>query len=391
MGRATSSTSLRARPSLIAQAQKQSRGSKLSEKVKAAAAEHTRASRSSQAADRAPKQRIREAQRSVLASPPRASRAVVKVAKSSQGLKRAHQGTTSLRPKSANKEAVKEVRSRPKLTPKQAVEHPPSPRSPSASSRSSCSSEVQITNIVTPAKRPRTDMTENVMSPNSGFQAAVTEKLQALCGEHEDAKVLAEYIVVMAAGNKGREEMAGELQDFFPDKTQVKEFVKWVEECKWKFLTGGPSPQMAPSKAPQSGAGSLRNGSASSAASKPHDTQVRPGHVVTRRVSLQPHPSFAESSSPAPPPANNPPPPVRSAVASGAMLASPVASSPSKREKNELLESMTQQLQLILTKLSDRTLNDETREKYQALAQSIQTQMAKISRPKVTRAPPRRR
>lgn len=48
---------------------------------------------------------------------------------------------------------------------------------------------------------------------------------------------------------------------------------------------------------------------------------------------------------------------------------------------------MTKQLQVILTKLNDKTLNDEMREKYQALAQNIQVQMAKISRPQ---APKRR-
>eukprot|EP00421_Protoceratium_reticulatum_P050813 CAMPEP_0168455786 /NCGR_PEP_ID=MMETSP0228-20121227/50936_1 /TAXON_ID=133427 /ORGANISM="Protoceratium reticulatum, Strain CCCM 535 (=CCMP 1889)" /LENGTH=72 /DNA_ID=CAMNT_0008470655 /DNA_START=11 /DNA_END=227 /DNA_ORIENTATION=- len=42
---------------------------------------------------------------------------------------------------------------------------------------------------------------------------------------------------------------------------------------------------------------------------------------------------------------------------------------------------MTKQLQVILTKLSDKSLTDEIREKYQALAQNVQTQMAKISKP----------
>merc|ERR1712232_934068 len=66
----------------------------------------------------------------------------------------------------------------------------------------------------------------------------------------------------------------------------------------------------------------------------------------------------------------------------------PGSGNPVRREKNELLENMTRQLQTILTKLGDRNLDDETREKYQILAQNIQTQMAKISKPQ---APPRRR
>jgi len=48
---------------------------------------------------------------------------------------------------------------------------------------------------------------------------------------------------------------------------------------------------------------------------------------------------------------------------------------------NDLLERMTKQLQQILTKLSDRSLSGETREKYDTLAQNIQLQIAKISKP----------
>jgi len=78
---------------------------------------------------------------------------------------------------------------------------------------------------------------------------------------------------------------------------------------------------------------------------------------------------------------------VFSKAAAASAAASRQASHPVKHNKNELLENMTKQLQVILTKLNDKTLNDEMREKYQALAQNIQVQMAKISRPQ---APKRR-
>jgi len=249
------------------------------------------------------------------------------------------------------------------------------------------------------------------------FQTAVLERLNNLCGEHEDAKVLAEYIVVMVAGNKGREEMASELRPFFSDQAQADSFVDWVEECKWKFLTGGPSPQnmlqrnnsSPPVKNAKESAQTVpaatramltpnaefqplpRAAGATSAGATV--AAVRPGpHVaVTNRVVLQPNPHFDAS-------------PMNSSPASGVTKGSPSAptpmrqtasspgsfkgqrtavasANPVKREKNELLENMTKQLQVILTKLNDRSLNDETREKYQAMAQSIQTQMAKISRP----------
>lgn len=161
------------------------------------------------------------------------------------------------------------------------------------------------------------------------FQAAVLEKLWAMCGEHEDAKVLAEYIVVMIAGNKSREEMSVELKPFFQDQVQAESFIDWVEECKWKFLTGGPSPQKPEGSGQlsrQASTGSSRGSLASPMVSKraaatsgdsPRTAaevlaraRLRPGggakvsssqpavkrgpHVaVTSRVVLQPNPSFS--------------------------------------------------------------------------------------------------
>jgi hypothetical protein len=227
-----------------------------------------------------------------------------------------------------------------------------------------------------------------------GFQAAVLERLKQLCGDHEDAHVLAEYIVVMVAGNKGREDMAEEMKPFFSDKVQADSFVTWVEECKWKFLTGGPSPIGVPKAGVAVGSSPPQQAkvavsptmtgletsrlAAQARIVEQRTVRPRPHVAVTSRVVLQPNPHFDAAPSPLP---------VKTAaiVSPGkttyAKASSPKPFSGNKREKNELLENMTRQLQTILTKLQDPNLNDETREKYQALAQNIQTQMAKISKP----------
>lgn len=241
----------------------------------------------------------------------------------------------------------------------------------------------------------------------SSFQAAILDRLRALCGEHEDAKVLAEYIVVMVAGSKGKEEMSHELKPFFSDQAQAESFVEWVEECKWTFLTGSPSPTKPRAGSPAGAAAASSSKSAARAAApdpsaglhsppahaassssarprpaagtEPNGSAKQRGpHVaVTSKIVLQPNPDFA-------------PGPVSEAVspAARASVTSPTAASKAQSvSKNELLENMTRQLQLILTKLSDKTLTDDVRERYQALAQSIQQQMSKLTRP----AAPRRR
>lgn len=276
-----------------------------------------------------------------------------------------------------------------------------------------------------------------------GFQDLVLERLRSLCGENEDAKVLAEYIVVMVAGAKGRDEMARELKPFFQDQAQAESFVDWVEECKWKFLTGGPSPAAA--RTVSTAAGSTHQQAASgSSASRPcppadfwgpappgqsaassssgtgrsssrqvetGGSKLRSPHVaVTSRVVLQPNPNFDDSppsspsekrpsgvgftkaaakSIPAVPATASAPPPMATKPAAVTSKPDPAVSAPvakssapapaARGQKNELLHNMTNQLQLILTKLQDKSLPDETREKYQALAQNIQVQMAKIT------------
>mmetsp|Transcript_46140 Transcript_46140/g.142924 ORF Transcript_46140/g.142924 Transcript_46140/m.142924 type:complete len:302 (+) Transcript_46140:118-1023(+) len=292
----------------------------------------------------------------------------------------------------------------------------------------------------------------------STFQAAVLEQLRAMCGDHEDAKVLAEYIVVMVAGNKGREEMTVELQPFFQAQAQAESFVNWVEECKWKFLTGASpsppkqhvvaeSPPPSPSPTPRSAAGPevfVQRAPAANVSTSPQRAR-RPspaaGSSAAISVSASPSPTASTrsklsmeagsvfevpplsavgvagsrslaASAPAPRPTARPAAApataqVRSSGASSAPLfqrvrtasslgvssvsgpasskatfgASRPHSTHGLRQKQELLKNMTKQLQVILTKLNDKSLNDSMREKYQALAQNIHTQMAKLTPP----------
>lgn len=331
----------------------------------------------------------------------------------------------------------------------------------SASKRQRIAKPLTVTEPVLP---PSTATRSGVVTPPRAagtadertFQAAVLERLRAMCGEHEDAKVLAEYIVVMVAGNKGREEMTVELRPFFQDQAQAESFVEWVEECKWKFLTGEPSPTKppggetrSPPRSPRPIPGSLTQaGDVSKSPTSKQEVGVvstayaavasvvaspaAPPSVPTRvnsvlcsdfknsavsvgsvfevpvtpvaaakasaqinvpgRTPLQSAQCF-EGSPPPQAPARVPVSTQQGKTLSASSLAvGPVFSktaaaartvggNPVRREKTELLKNMTKQLQAILTKLSDKSLKDEVREKYQALAQNVQTQMAKISRP----------
>jgi len=256
-----------------------------------------------------------------------------------------------------------------------------SSRSHSRSSRSTTPSErARSVSINKDAGDAVTDsLVDEVGSTRGGFQQVVLDQLRILCKEYEGAEVLAEYIVAMVAGNKGRGDIASELEPFFKDAAQATSFAGWVEEVKVKFLTGGPLPGMGSS--PPKATNALGAGNSGNA--------FGPHVAVTKRAVLQPSPSFnadpatAVSVSASLAPQNRvasvvtaPRPVVRASklVGSSVMISKP-------GDKKHLLENMTRQLQAILTKLNDPDMKDETREKYQALAQSVQTQMAKITRP----------
>mmetsp|Transcript_114857 Transcript_114857/g.228585 ORF Transcript_114857/g.228585 Transcript_114857/m.228585 type:complete len:530 (-) Transcript_114857:118-1707(-) len=238
----------------------------------------------------------------------------------------------------------------------------------------------------------------------TSFQAAVLERLWAMCGQHEDAKVLAEYVVVMVAGNKGRDEMTLELKPFFQSEAQACSFVDWVEEAKWRFLTGGPTgePQLdrqggvvvgcisADAPRPASYARSRASAPVVSRLDRRAHIQRLPnaGTVFEVGSNLW-HPAHVAAAVKRSSMHANPTQLVHAAAAvwpghlslgrsDGAPQRSPSAVEV-RRERNELLVSMTRQLQQILPKLSDRSLSHAAREKYQDLAHSIQAQMAKLT------------
>lgn len=412
-----------------------------------------------------------------------AAAAARQAAKDARGRRRASRSNTAITqrggsPSSRSSSLEEETRERPPAkrarVSLQPAASPPSPQSPvsmvpsspddprgskeSGRKRQDDSSPPPVSRKVKVKASSSSGTAAAAASEDGTFQAAVLERLRSLCGEHEDAKVLAEYIVVMVAGNKGREEMCVELKPFFQDRAQADSFVEWVEETKWKFLTGTRAPERSNGSNPaQGGTAASRTrsqppqgspapqGSHSqipaqvTQPSKPMLTPahsvvpipqgsrarltpnldfqtpppvqpqpvVRPGpHVaITNKCVLQPNPNFDASPPltpaprdvpvqpvmrPSPLATQQPTQPLNPSFSKAAASVARVGPHPVRREKNELLESMTKQLQLILTKLSDKGLNDETREKYQAMAQSVQTQMAKISKPQAT-APPRRR
>lgn len=258
--------------------------------------------------------------------------------------------------------------------------------------RSSSRSHSRSSRSTTPSQRARSvsinkdidSLVEESGSTRGGFQQVVLDQLRILCKEYEGAEVLAEYIVAMVAGNKGRSDIASELEPFFKDAAQATSFAGWVEEVKVKFLTGGPLPKSSPGmvSSPQKAATSSNTSAAANSG-----VSFGPHVAVTKRAVLQPSPRFnadpatAVSVSAALAPQNRATSVVTSArpVVRASKLVGTSLSKPG--DKKHLLENMTRQLQTILTKLNDPNMQDETREKYQALAQSVQTQMAKITRP----------
>jgi len=260
----------------------------------------------------------------------------------------------------------------------------PARQASSSRSRSrSSSSSVERARSVTPGKvevAVVNSPVEESGSSSGGFQQVVLERLRLLCKDIEGAEVLAEYIVAMVAGNKSRHDVATELEPFFEDFAQANNFAQWVEEVKVKFLTGSPLPkskgQAQTPPPPNNQLGQRATGSGVPTAG--------PHVAVTARAVLQPSPSFSSD----PPTAVSVSAALNPQMRGGSIASSPqqavrsvAAASPKVNNKKSLLENMTRQLQTILTKLNDPNMNDETREKYQALAQSVQSQMAKVSGP----------
>lgn len=372
-------------------------------------------------------------------------------------------GRGSERSKAASSSSSSPVRVHKQVPPRKRPRGPVKPvaqpllvRAAAAAKKSFASSP---SNVAALSRQPATQPHATKVDPaerERGFEAAIADKMRSLCGEHENAEVLAEFIVAMVDEGRGNNEMTAELKPFFQE--QAESFVKWVDECKSKILLGKGSPsknkagsgrQAQPTNPTEAALTALRgknaavvdvlgggaaaatpaipiplkssglpgrtaNSRSTSASSTPvvspasspsfspplGTIAVLPGpHVaVTNRVVLQPNPDFAGNSAPATelregaaavakPRVVPSRPPIANGKTNATLFQVAAATNftVSKVNKNDLLENMTKQLQTILTKLSDKSLNDEMRERYQALAQNVQMQMAKISRPQAQR------
>lgn len=274
------------------------------------------------------------------------------------------------------------------------------------------------------------------------FKETVLDELHSLHIDVDDAELVSDFISVHVWDKKQtHQDIVKELQ--FLGK-EAEPFVRWVEGYKDKVSTktlgaqAGLRAQLTPnqlsdaaSHAAPISSSSLKSALASrttprraAAPSKslsrtPKGTTQNPHVVVTKRLVLQPNPVLnpdnekddsgsEESQSPppsVPPPSRKrvvqaqvvqaSPPPLSGSSRSSSSSCSSVSSGhedsarpaqapggPSADEKRmNLLGEMTNKLQAILAKLSDKTLDDLSREKYQALAETIQITMSKMSSP----------
>merc|ERR1712039_743527 len=154
-------------------------------------------------------------------------------------------------------------------------------------------------------------------------------------------------------------ETVTEIKDFFKNASQAQSFLEWLEKCKMRFLAG-EAPAAPPAKPVAA------KHVAKAAHATPKAAARAPAQPATVRSSTKRALSLTTEAR------------------SKAKVSKTAAPRSEKRKKNELLESMTKNLQQILTKLGDPTLQDDMREKYQNLAQNIKMQMAKISQPQAT-------
>mmetsp|Transcript_22439 Transcript_22439/g.40489 ORF Transcript_22439/g.40489 Transcript_22439/m.40489 type:complete len:618 (-) Transcript_22439:101-1954(-) len=251
--------------------------------------------------------------------------------------------------------------------------------------------------VMAAANASDADLTEPEMLE---LQVAVLNHLRDLVQyEEEDAEVLVEFICVLVEGKKKREEMIAELNTL---DDEAENFVDWLQKTKEAILAKRkplpnrnlpPSPAVTPAVAPTSPkapmmvpkldpppgllsapgpAAVLTPNAVTTSLEEIAATKAAGGAVVdkslvviTQRLVLQPNRSPGDEVD---------------LVAGEVLSASEKKMEEANQKKMQLLAEMTQRLQVILKKLSDRNLDDATKERYQSLAQTIQSQMAALSR-----------
>lgn len=273
------------------------------------------------------------------------------------------------------------------------------------------------------------------------LKEAVLQHLREFLGELEERELLADFVTEMAAERKTRAEMVAELA-FFHEEADP--FVAWVEERRAAIQALSRSRRFAApatssaSNAPRSSrttsgraqltpvpdaldagprSDSMHSGQLDHLhpARKPLKAQLTevaeppPGRldaqplsmglagqppgsklvVITDRLVLQPNAQHTmqrrpDAGRPLPPSMGQPP----HTGGPGGTPGSNPRSEAEDAKRNEvaqqkmlLLASMTKKLQEILARLSDKSLDDQSREKYQTLAAQIQAQMQKVGGP----------
>eukprot|EP00747_Dinoflagellata_sp_TGD_P036952 gnl/TRDRNA2_/TRDRNA2_138799_c1_seq1.p1 gnl/TRDRNA2_/TRDRNA2_138799_c1~~gnl/TRDRNA2_/TRDRNA2_138799_c1_seq1.p1 ORF type:complete len:451 (+),score=95.87 gnl/TRDRNA2_/TRDRNA2_138799_c1_seq1:79-1353(+) len=230
------------------------------------------------------------------------------------------------------------------------------------------------------------------------LKESVLRHLHTMCGKTEDAEVLAEFVVVMVTERKTPSEMIKEIAEFHD---QAEPFVIWVEKTKEEILARARrEARMMADSISDSNTGAVQVGAQSKTPRRaqlrpnPHSGDApRPGHngsarvlekdassekrffVVNDRLVLQPNAQHGGNGTVSSEAAG------LGGASSGSCSVAGPAQSPAER-KMELLAKMTQQLKGILSKLSTKGLDDDARERFQTMAQSIQMQMASLTNSK---------
>jgi len=238
--------------------------------------------------------------------------------------------------------------------------------------------------------------------------AVLAELRRAICGEMEEAVVLADFICVLIDQRKSRADMASELA-FFHDAAEP--FAAWVEERKGELLArrltaGGATTKRGGgrrSAAGGDGSSLSRQRRREVAAAAQQQQQQQQQQQPALRAALSPNHATAALEAqdvtviqPSPRPTGRIP---SNATAPGSFVVvtdklvlqpNPVVvtqagSTDANDRKMQLLSEMTKRLQEILERLADKSLDEKGRERYQAMAQSLQEKLHALSRP--TRPP----
>eukprot|EP00931_Biecheleriopsis_adriatica_P043783 TRINITY_DN25024_c0_g1_i1.p1 TRINITY_DN25024_c0_g1~~TRINITY_DN25024_c0_g1_i1.p1 ORF type:complete len:622 (+),score=151.54 TRINITY_DN25024_c0_g1_i1:68-1933(+) len=254
--------------------------------------------------------------------------------------------------------------------------------------------------------------------PSSGADLSESEQQELLVsvkehlkrhvtgGRAEEAEVLAEFISVLLDQKKSSEELVTELNIM---DEEAKPFVSWLEKQKAALISRRPPPT-TPRRVPVPPPSLVRPAAVPATVPKP----AAPLHVQTQDVPASGAPKLAAQLRPNPVTASleeskvkkplvviteklvlqpNPAHGLPGDAASGderdysQLNLSPAEKrkleeqNQANQKKMELLADMTAKLQVILKRLSDKNLDDATKERYQSLAQTIQAQMAALSKP----------